>query len=61
MSTGDRVIVSADCSIEKRRGKTGKITSLAFVNNFEPGCWVHFGGRAGSDLLPVKHLSKAAA
>jgi hypothetical protein len=60
IGVGDRVIVSADCSIEKRRDKIGKITSIALVN-FEPGCWVNFGGRAGSDLLPVKYLSKAAA
>lgn len=60
ISVGDRVIVAADCPIEKRRGKVGKVTST-FPMVSTTGCWVNFGGRAGSDLIAMENLSKVAA
>lgn len=54
---GDRVTVNADCSIEKRASKTGKLSSPT-----EGGLswWVNFGGKNGSDILHTSEFTLAA-
>lgn len=55
LAVGDQVTVLDTYGQVKRHGKQGKLRE-----HIEAGWWVHFGGKAGSDLIAPEHLRKVA-